>query len=166
MVCGKTPIIYAAFEEPSQATIDKIRKIAYKNLLYSQVLLQEHRNKQRKLAVELRPGDKAYVRKQRARKDQPSASFDDKYWGSFSVKQRIKQNSYELELPLQTRIHPVFNSNVFKRAASNPFPGQPLQNKPPPDIIEGQEEYKCCALAPVAEAGAMTTRTITLLVVW
>ena len=79
VIYGKTPTIYAAFEESSQAAIDKIKKIAYENLLYSQVLLQEHRNKQRKPATELRPGDKAYVQKHRAKKHQPSASLDDKY---------------------------------------------------------------------------------------
>ena len=52
----------------------------------------------------------------------------------------------QLELPSQTRIHPVFNSNVLKRAATNSFPGQQLQNKPPPDIIKGQEEYKVEAI--------------------
>ena len=44
VVYGKTPTTHAAPEKPSQAAIDKIRKVAYKNLLYSQVLLQEHRN--------------------------------------------------------------------------------------------------------------------------
>ena len=142
VVYGKTPTIHAAPGEPSQAAIDKIRKVAYKNLLYSQVLLQEHRNKQRKPATELRPGNKAYVQKRRARKDQPSASLNDKYWGPFPVKQKVGQSLYKLELPPQTRIHPVFNSNVPKRAATNSFPGQQLQNKPSPDIIEGQEEYE------------------------
>ena len=137
VVYSKTLTIHAALGEPSQATIDKIRKLAYKNLLYSQVLLQEHRNKRRKPATELRPGDKAYVQKRRARKDRSSASLDDKYWGPFPVKQRVGQNSYKLELPPQTRIHPVFNSNVLKRAVTNLFPGQQLQNKPPPDIIKG-----------------------------
>ena len=146
VVYGKTPIIHAAPGEPSQAAIDKIRKVAYKNLLYSQVLLQEHENKQRKLATKLRPGDKAYVRKRKARKDRPSASLDDKYWGPFPVKQKVRKSSYELELPPQPQIHPVFNSNVFKRAATHPFPGQRLQNEPPPNIIEGQEEYKVEAI--------------------
>ena len=126
VIYGKTLTIYAALGESSQAAIDKIKKIAYKNLLYSQVLLQEHRNKQRKPATELKPGDKAYVRKRRARKDRPSASLDDKYWGPFPVKQKVRQSSYKLGLPPQTRIHPVFNSNVLKRAATNPFLGQRL----------------------------------------
>ena len=83
VVCGKTPTIHAAPGEPSQAAIDKIRKVAYKNLFYSQVLLQEHRNKRRKPATELRPGEKAYVQKRRAKKDQPSASLENKCWGPF-----------------------------------------------------------------------------------
>ena len=119
MVYGKTLTIHAARGESTQAAIDKIRKVAYKNLLYSQVLLQEHRNKQRKLATELRPGDKAYVQKRGARKDRPSASLDDKYWGPFPVKQKVGQSSYKLELLPQTRIYPIFNSNVFKQAATN-----------------------------------------------
>ena len=69
VIYGKTPTIHAAFGESSQAAIVKIKKVAYENLLYSQVLLQEHRNKQRKPATELRPGDKAYVQKRRAKKD-------------------------------------------------------------------------------------------------
>ena len=79
VVYSKTLTIHAVPREPSQAAINEIRKVAYKNLLYSQVLLQEHRNKRRKPATELRPGDKAYVQKRGARKDRPSASFDDKY---------------------------------------------------------------------------------------
>ena len=146
VVYGKTSMIHAALGEPSQAAIDKIRKVAYKNLLYGQVLLQQHGNKRRKPATEVRPGDKAYVQKHGTRKDQPSASFDDKYWGPFSVKQKVGRSSYKLELLPQTQIHPVFNSNVLKRAATDPFPGQQLQNEPPPDIIEGQEEYKVKAI--------------------
>ena len=146
VIYGKTPTIYAALEKPSQAAIDKIRKVAYENLLYSQVLLQEHRNKQRKPATELRPGEKAYVGKRKARKDRPSASFNDKYWGPFPVKQRVEQNSYELALPPQTRIHPVLNSNVPKQAATNLFPGQQLQNKPRLDIIKGQKKYEVKAI--------------------
>ena len=69
VVYGKIPTIHAALRESSQAAIDKIRKVAYKNLLYSQVLLQKYRNKQKKLATKLRPGDKAYVQKRGARKD-------------------------------------------------------------------------------------------------
>ena len=146
VVYSKTPTIHAALGEPSQAAIDKIRKVAYKNLLYSQVLLQEHGNKQRKLATELRPRNKAYVQKRGARKDRPSASLDNKYWGLFPVKQRVGQNSYKLEPLSQTQIHSVFNSNVLKPAATNPFSRQKLQNKPLPDIIKGQEEYEVGAI--------------------
>ena len=110
------------------------------------MLLQEHKNKRRKLVTELRPGYKAYVQKRGARKDRPSTSLDDKYWGPFPVKQKVGQSSYKLELPPQTQIHPVFNSNILKRAATDPFPGQQLQNEPLPNIIEGQEEYKVEAI--------------------
>ena len=146
VVYNKTSTIHAAPEKPSKAAINKIKKVAYKNLLYSQVLLQEYGNKQRKPATELRPKDKAYVQKRRARKDRPSASLDDKYWGPFPIKQKVGQSSYELKLLPQTRIHPVFNSNVLKRAATYPFPGQQLQNKLPPDIIKGQEKYEVEAI--------------------
>ena len=92
VVYGKTSTIHAAPGEPSQAAMDKIRKVAYENLLYSQVLLQEHRNMQRKLATESKPRDKAYVQKRGARKNRPSASLDDKYWGPFPVKQKVEQS--------------------------------------------------------------------------
>ena len=146
VVYGKTPTIHAALREPSQAAVDKIRKVAYKNLLYSQVLLQKHRNKQRKPAIALRPRDKAYVQKHGAKIDRPSTSLNNKYWGSFPVKQKVGQSSYKLELQSQARIHSVFNSDVLKRAATNLFLGQQLQNELPPNIIESQEEYKVEAI--------------------
>ena len=61
VVYGKTLMIHAAPGEPNQAAIDEIKKVAYKNLLYNQVLLQNHGNKRRKPATELRPRDKACV---------------------------------------------------------------------------------------------------------
>ena len=79
-------MIHAAFGEPSQSAKNKIRKVAYKNLLYSQVLLQEHKNNQKKPATKLRPGDKAYVKGRGTRKNRQSASLNDKYWGPFLVK--------------------------------------------------------------------------------
>ena len=78
------------------------------------MLLQEHKNKQKKMATELMLGNKAYVRKCGASKHQPSTSFNNEYWGLFPGKQKVKQNLYKLELSLQAKIHPVFYSNVFK----------------------------------------------------
>ena len=63
------------------------------------------------------------------------------------IEEILRENhNHKLELLPQTRIHPVFNNNVFKRAATNLFPGQQLQNKPPLDIIKSQEEYKVEAI--------------------
>ena len=53
--------MYAAPGEQSQAAFDEVKKIAYKNLLYSQVLPEKYEIKQRKIATELKPRDKTYV---------------------------------------------------------------------------------------------------------
>ena len=69
VVYVQTLTMHAIPGKPSQAAIDKIKNVAYENQLYNQVLLQKHRNKWEKITMKLKPGDKTYVKKCKARKN-------------------------------------------------------------------------------------------------
>ena len=59
----------------------------------------------------------------------------------FLIKQAITPITYELTLPAFWKIHPVFHTALLTPYHQNNVhrPGQPL---PPPEIIQGEEEYK------------------------
>jgi hypothetical protein len=61
--------------------------------------------------------------------------------GPFRIKKVLGPVTYQLELPPRWRIHDVFHVTLlspFKQTEIH-GPGYP---KPPPDIIEGEEEYE------------------------
>jgi hypothetical protein len=78
-----------------------------------------------------------YLEKRGTRKNRPSIKLNYKYWGPFPIKNKPKPNSYELELSISLKIHPVFYTSKLKKHYSK------LQDvEPPPYVNEGVEEYE------------------------
>jgi hypothetical protein len=65
--------------------------------------------------------------------------------GPFKIKKVLGPVTYQLELPPRWKIH-----NVFHAILLSPFKQMEIHRqafpKPPPDIIEGEEEYKVEAI--------------------
>ncbi|KAF8751199.1 hypothetical protein RHS01_08647 [Rhizoctonia solani] len=69
-----------------------------------------------------------------------SNKLDPKRLGPFEVTEKISSHTYRLNLPETLKIHDVFYVGLLSKAhesASQPFP-----NQPPPETIEGEEEYE------------------------
>ena len=66
----------------------------------------------------------------------PSRKLGPKFVGPFPVSEKVGTSAYRLVLPSSWRIHPVFNESLLK-----PFRGDPATIRPPPELIEGGEEY-------------------------
>src|SRR5215467_13112907 len=71
----------------------------------------------------------------------PSKKISPKRQGPFKVKQVLSPWNYKLELPSTWKIHPVFHASLLSPFHENNIHG-PNHLEPPPEKIEGQEEYE------------------------
>ncbi|QRW26650.1 Retrotransposable element Tf2 protein [Rhizoctonia solani] len=69
-----------------------------------------------------------------------SNKLDPKRLGPFKVTEKISSHAYRLELPETLKIHNVFYVGLLSKAHESP--SQPFPSRPPPETIEGEEEYK------------------------
>ena len=71
----------------------------------------------------------------------PTSKLVPKRYGPFPIKKVLSDVSYELELLAQWKIHPVIHANLlmpYKETALH----SPNFTRPPPDLIDGEEEYE------------------------
>ena len=71
----------------------------------------------------------------------PTSKLAPKRYGPFPIKQVLSEVMYELELPSQWKIHPVFHANLL-----TPYKEMALHGtnytQPPPDLIKGEVKYE------------------------
>ena len=73
--------------------------------------------------------------------DQPSIKLAAKRHGPFPVTQVLSPITYQLTLPSQWKIHPVFHVDLLTPYKETELHG-PNYMRPPPDLIDGEEEFK------------------------
>ena len=72
---------------------------------------------------------------------QLTAKLAPKRYGLFKVAQVMSTVNYHLKLPTQWSIHPVFHINLLMPYCNMPIHGANYVH-PPPDLIDGEEEYE------------------------
>lgn len=65
--------------------------------------------------------------------------------GPFVISEVLGPLVYQLKLPDQWRIHPVFHASLLMPFKENDVHG-PNFLSPPPDLVDGQEEYEVEAI--------------------
>ena len=71
----------------------------------------------------------------------PSSKLSEKFLGPFEILSKEGHSAYHLKLPKSWTIHPVFNEVLLRPHVGPKFPGQDIYNRPPPDLIDDQEEF-------------------------
>lgn len=75
-----------------------------------------------------------------------TAKFAYRYIGPFTIKRKVNDNAYELELPSAMHIHPVINISRLKmyQDPRERFPHREVEDMRPPAIVSesGNEEYE------------------------
>jgi hypothetical protein len=88
-----------------------------------------------------RVGDQVWLEGCHLRTNQPTTKLAPKRHGPFKVIQVMSTVNYRLELPTQWSIHDVFHTDLLTPYRKMPTHSANYQ-RPPPDLIEGVEEYE------------------------
>jgi hypothetical protein len=70
-----------------------------------------------------------------------SKKLDHKFFGSFAIKRKVNDTTYELDLPESMKIHPVFHVSLLRPVIENEIEGR-TQCKPAAVIVEGEEQFE------------------------
>jgi hypothetical protein len=73
--------------------------------------------------------------------DVPSTKLAPKQHGPFPIKQVLSPFTYQLTLPGTWKIHDVFHVDLLTPYIETEF-HSPNYTRPPPDLVQGEEEYK------------------------
>jgi Chromo (CHRromatin Organisation MOdifier) domain len=94
------------------------------------------------LAPDYQPGDRVYLDTSDIQTTRPSKKLSHHHLGLFKIVKRVGNGAYHLKLPQSMScIHPVFNAVKLTLAPSDPIPGCHLKPPPPPEIVNGEEEW-------------------------
>ena len=90
-------------------------------------------------------GDRVWLEATHLHVPNRSRKLSPKREGPFPIIHKFSDLVYKLKLPAQWRLHPVFHASLLTPFISTPEHG-PSFPEPPPDIVEGEEEYEIEAI--------------------
>ena len=105
--------------------------------------------------------DKVWLESRNLRIPYQSRKLAPKREGPFRIKKVLGPVTYQLELPKQWKIHDVFHACLLSPYKETDAHG-PNETRPPPDLIDGHEEYEVEALLAHRKVG----RQLQYLVKW
>ena len=106
--------------------------------------MKKYADHRRKDSPRFKEGQLVWLDLHNIKTGRPTRKLDMGRTGPFPVVKKINPVAYQIKLPLSWRVHPVFHVSLLKLAHINESlhlttPDDTLQ--PPPDIIDGDEEY-------------------------
>ena len=117
--------------------MNKLTELLRSELTYAQAVQEYHANKGRLPAYDFKEGDKVYLNTRNLRTQRPSKKLDWKFAGKYTIKRKISPYAYELELPVEMKIHPTFHVSLLQPSRHDPIGRQVPE--PPPMVIENRE---------------------------
>jgi hypothetical protein len=115
----------------------RAREDAHKFILQAQARWAQSKKEGRTF----KEGDQVWLEGRNLHLDQPSAKLAPKCYGPFIIKRVLSPITYQLTLPHQWKIHDVFHVDLLTPYVKMEFHG-PNYTRPPPDLINGEEEYE------------------------
>ena len=127
------------------------------------VQAQSRWRKARDKKVEFKIGDKVWLEGRNLKSDRPSIKLSAKRYRPFKITKVLSPITYQLQLPLSWKIHNVFHIDLltpYKETTMH----RPNFIEPPPDLIDGEEEYEVEAILDLRRYGR--GRKLQYLVQW
>ena len=129
--------------EERKAHLGQLRDCTQEAILNAQKLLTlyHEKNKGKGRFVPYTVGQKVWLEGTNLRLAQPSSKLGPRQYGPFVISKVISPVVYRLELPASWRIFPTFHALLLSPYHKMKEHGANYL-EPPPDVIEGQEEYE------------------------
>ena len=99
----------------------KTFKEIHSNIVRMQQRFTVYQNSKRKTMPQLKEGDKIYLLTKNLKTKKASKKLDHVKVGSFFIKKQKGSVNYELNLPSNTKIHPIFHVSLLESADSETF---------------------------------------------
>ncbi len=104
--------------------------------------MAQYYNQRRLPTPTYQPGDMVYLDASDITTTRPSRKLSHRWLGPFPIEAQVSRNAYQLQLPFQMRrLHPVFNVVKLTPSPADPIASRHLTLPPPPELVEGEEEY-------------------------
>jgi hypothetical protein len=124
------PQVMLRLEQLKQA-----RETAQQLMIKAQQSWVKHRD-----TPKYKEGDQVWLEGKNLRLNQPTAKLAPRRHGPFKVIKVLSPVSYQLQLPTQWSIHPVFHIDLLTPYRETITHG-PNYQRPLPDLVDGEEEY-------------------------
>ena len=123
-----TPTVEARLKELSRACSDAQQSL-------------EKRSKNNKEPRTLQVNQKVWLDARNLKANVPSKKLAPRCYRPFQITEKVSAVAYRLKLPNHFKIHDVFHINLLMPYHQNQTYGE-AYTQPPPDLIEGEEEYE------------------------
>ena len=107
----------------------------------SSMKMKEFADRKRIAGPNYKIGDQVLLSTRNIRTNQNRKKLGSQRIGPFAIKRIINELTYELEIPKQYKIHPVFHTSLLEPFKANTIPGR-IQAIPPPILINDEEEFE------------------------
>jgi hypothetical protein len=97
-------------------------------------------------------GDQVWIRGTNLRTLDPTSKLRQRQYGPFKVLKQLSDAVYRVELLKQWKIHNVFHADLITPYKETELHG-PNFTRPPPDLIDGEEEYKVEKILDMKQKG-------------
>lgn len=150
LIMGYTPPAFLSDEIPSN--IPSIQEKTKFLEHVRQAASEAHEQVRLKMAArQSRPwtpfkvGDKVWLDNRNIPVPYTSRKLNQRREGPFTILKRLSNTTYELQLPQKWKIHNRFHASLLTPVEENETYG-PLHPNPPPDLVNGEEEYEVEAI--------------------
>ena len=131
--------------------LEEIWQEAFRNILKAQSVLRI-RKKGSKHFKPYQEGDQVWIEGTNLKTLYPMAKLGPKCYGPFKILQQMSSAVYQVEIPKHWKIHNMFHANLITPYKEMELHG-PNFTWPPPDLVEGEEEYEVEKIIDMKQMG-------------
>jgi hypothetical protein len=143
---SQVPAVTAQIEE-----LDKIRDNTLKAIAKAQADMRRTRSGSKGFKPH-NEGDQVWIEGTNLRTLDPTSKLGQRQYRPFKVLKQLSDTVYCVELPKQWKIHNVFHADLITPYKETEL-HSPNFTQPPPDLINGEEEYKVEKILDMKQKG-------------